>query len=85
MGYRRYVAEFAFLGFTIVVAVLGFWDLYFGPRAAPQPHHHLHLATTYAWMALLAAQLVLLSRGKWAQRSDRGTTAGRVRRTAYGA
>ena len=72
MGYRRYVAEFAFLGFTIVVAVLGFWDLYFGPRAAPQPHHHLHLATTYSWMALLAAQLVLLSRGKWAQHRQLG-------------
>lgn len=59
----RYTAEFTLLGLTMVIGLLGFWDIYLGADARPQPHHHLHLAVTYLWMALLLAQLVLLVRG----------------------
>lgn len=65
--YRPYAAEFVLLGTTMVVGLLGFWDVYFGRGANPQPHHHLHLATTYIWMGLLLTQLVLLTRGKRAE------------------
>ena len=65
--YKRYAAEFLLLGATVIVGALGFSTIYFGPEADPQPHHHLHLVTTYLWMGLLFAQLVLLSRGSWAQ------------------
>lgn len=61
--YRYYAAEFALLALTSIVGTLGFWDLYFGAEADPRPHHHLHAATTYLWMGLLLAQLVLLARG----------------------
>jgi hypothetical protein len=64
---KQYVAEFLLLGATMVVGALGFWDIYFGPTADPQPHHHLHVAATYLWMGLLLAQLIMLTRGNWAQ------------------
>lgn len=64
VGPKSYLAEFALVLATMIVAVLGFWAIYAGPEADPQPRHHLHLITTFAWMALLFVQLVLLSRGK---------------------
>lgn len=65
--YKPYAAEFLLLGTTMVVALLGFWNIYFGQGADPQPHHYLHAATTYIWMGLLLTQLVLLTSGKRAE------------------
>ena len=62
--YKPYAAELLLVLFTMVVGVLGFWTIYVGPGADPQPHHHLHVATTFGWMALLIAQISLLARGK---------------------
>lgn len=64
--YKPYAAELLLILLTVVVGVLGFWSIYVGPRADPQPHHHLHVATTFGWMGLLVAQIALLARGKWA-------------------
>ena len=63
--YRPYAAELMLVLSTMLVGVLGFWSIYAGPRADPQPHHHLHVATTFGWMGLLLAQIALLARGKW--------------------
>ena len=60
--YRPYAAELLLVLFTLVVGVLGFWTIYVGPTADPQRHHHLHVATTFGWMGLLLAQIVLLAR-----------------------
>jgi hypothetical protein len=62
-----YGAEIALVCGTMLVGLLGFWTLYIGPEAAPQPHHHLHVATSYLWMALLLYQLLLLRRGESAR------------------
>ncbi|HZV83499.1 MAG TPA: hypothetical protein VFF48_00790 [Brevundimonas sp.] len=62
--YTPYAAELILLGMTMVIGLLGFWSIYFGQGADPQPHHHLHVATTYIWMGLLLAQIVLLARGR---------------------
>lgn len=67
VGYRAYASELALIGATMVIGALGFWDIYFGASANPQPHHHLHLVTTYLWMGLLVMQIVLLARGDCAQ------------------
>ena len=64
--YRRYAAELLLALLTMAVGVLGFWDIYAGPRADPQPHHHLHVATTFGWMGLLLAQILVLARGNGA-------------------
>ena len=63
-GYR---AEIILVLFTMIVGVLGFWGVYVGERADAQPHHHLHVATTFSWMALLLIQLLLL---RHAHRAD---------------
>lgn len=65
--YGQYAAEFTLVLLTMVVGFLGFWSLYVGESASAQPHHHLHVATTFTWMALLFAQLILLARGRWTQ------------------
>ena len=59
----QYRAELALIGATMIIGVLGFWNIYFGDGADPQPHHHLHLATTYVWMGLLLLQVIHLARG----------------------
>lgn len=63
-GLTPYLAEIALVGTTMIVAILGFWTIYVGPEADPQPRHHLHFATTFAWMALIMTQLILLVRGR---------------------
>ncbi|UIP07183.1 hypothetical protein LY632_01915 [Erythrobacter sp. SDW2] len=61
--FKQYGAEFGLIGATSVIGALGFWNIYLGPSADPQPHHHLHIATTYLWLGLLFAQLAQLARG----------------------
>jgi hypothetical protein len=70
--YRPYAAELLLILLTAVVGVMGFWDIYAGRGADPQPHHHLHVATTFGWIGLLLAQIALLARGKWASHSRLG-------------
>ncbi len=65
-NYKPYAGELLLVLLTIVVGVLGFWDIYTSPGSDPQPHHHLHVATTFGWMGLLLAQIMFLARGKWA-------------------
>lgn len=65
-AYRQYAAEFALLGATMLVGVLGFWDIYFGKGGGAKLHHHLHVVSTYLWMSLLLAQLIYMARGRWA-------------------
>lgn len=65
--FKRYGAELGLIGATFVIGALGFWSTYLGPSADPQPHHHLHIATTYLWLGLLLAQLFLLARGRASQ------------------
>lgn len=59
---RNYIFEIALLAAVILISVAGFWNIYFGADADPQPHHHLHLATVFIWMGLLLAQLILIVR-----------------------
>ena len=59
---RQYILEIALIAAVIPTSVLGFWNIYFAADADPQPYHHLHFATVFAWMGLLLAQLVLIAR-----------------------
>jgi hypothetical protein len=59
---RHYIFEIALLAAVILISVAGFWNIYFGADADPQPHHHLHWATVFIWMGLLLAQLILIVR-----------------------
>lgn len=59
---RDYIFEIALMVVIIVISVAGFWSIYFGKEADPQPHHHLHFATVFIWLGLLLAQLLLMVR-----------------------
>lgn len=60
---KRYLAEYFLLIGVSLISILGFWDLYLGNDADPQPHHHLHLVTACLWMLLLFVQLNSIARG----------------------
>jgi hypothetical protein len=64
---NRYRFEYLLIMAAMLISVLGFWDIYVGRGADPQPHHHLHLATAFVWMGLLLAQLTLIARGSYAR------------------
>ena len=59
----QYGPEFGLIAAVGLISVLGFWTIYVGPRAEPQPHHHLHVATVFMWMGLLLYQLRLIDKG----------------------
>ena len=59
----RHFLDYLLLAAVALISVLGFWDIYIGPRADPQPHHHLHVATAFMWMGLLLVQLRLVDKG----------------------
>lgn len=65
-NYKPYAGELLLVLLTVAVGVLGFWNVYASPESNPQPHHHLHVATTFGWMGLLFAQITLLARGRHA-------------------
>jgi hypothetical protein len=60
---KSYRFEYALIAAVALISILGFWDVYAGPRADPQPHHHLHVATVFMWMGLLLVQLHLIDAG----------------------
>lgn len=60
---NHYRFEFGLIAAVILIMVLGFWDIYFGPDAGAQPHHHLHITTVFIWIGLLLTQLTLMARG----------------------
>lgn len=68
----RHLPEYLLIGATMLVSILGFWDLYFGAEADPKPHHHLHVATAFMWLGLLLYQLRLIDRRKFADHRNAG-------------
>ena len=62
---RQYVLEYLLIAAVMLISALGFWGIYFGADADPQPHHHLHVATAFIWMGLLLFQLTLIGRGRY--------------------
>lgn len=63
----QYFFEFAFLVIVILLAVTGFWDIYFGKEANPDPYQHMHLVINLTWLFLLLYQLSLIGKGSWQQ------------------
>lgn len=60
-----YFPEYFLIAATTLSSILGFWNIYFAVGAAPMPHHHLHLATAFAWLGLLLFQLTMIARGDY--------------------
>ena len=57
----RYRLELGLIAAVMLISALGFWNIFFGTDADPQPHHFLHFATVFIWMGLLLAQLSLIA------------------------
>jgi hypothetical protein len=68
----RYLFDYAFIAIVTLTSILGFWSIYFDAGADPQPHHHLHVATTFVWLGLVAFQLSLADRGRFATHRKAG-------------
>jgi hypothetical protein len=62
-----YGLDFGLIAAVMLVSVLGFWDIYGGAEADPQPHHHLHVVTAFVWLGLLLFQLTQIARGNYRQ------------------
>lgn len=60
-----YFLEYSFLALVVLLSVTGFWSIYFGAEARPNPYHHLHVLTNFAWLFLLILQLSLVGRRKF--------------------
>jgi len=56
---RQYPFEHFLLAATMLLTVLGFWDIYVGEDAAPNAYHYLHVITNSIWLFLLLYQLTL--------------------------
>lgn len=59
-GVKHYFFEYLLIASTMLLSVSGFWDIYLGENAAPNPYHHLHAATNFLWLFLLLYQLSLI-------------------------
>ncbi len=61
----QYFFEYPLIAVVTLTGVLGFWNIYFGAGADPQPHHHLHVVTTFTWLGLLLFQLTMIEQRKF--------------------
>lgn len=61
----QYLLEHVFLAVVFVVSVAGFWTVYVGSDASPNPFHHLHVASNFMWLLLLFLQLRLIRLGSY--------------------
>jgi hypothetical protein len=64
---NRYLAEYVFLAIVVLLTITGFWEIYFGAKAAPNLYHLLHITTNFLWLSLLIFQLTLVANSKNAQ------------------
>ncbi len=62
---NQYFVEYLLIAAAMLISILGFWNIYFGPMSNPQPHHHLHLITNFSWMCLLLFQLTMIGKGDY--------------------
>lgn len=56
----KYSLEFMLLGLVALLAITGFWNIYFGQGSKPTPYHHLHVLANFIWLSLLFCQLTLI-------------------------
>lgn len=68
----QYFFEFVFLAIVIMLAMTGFWDIYFGREADPDPYQHMHLAINFTWLFLLLYQLSLIGKGSFQEHKRAG-------------
>jgi hypothetical protein len=64
-SFGAYPLESLLVGTTTLLAIAGFWNIYFGQEPA-NPYHHLHVATNFIWLTLLLCQLSLIGNGSYA-------------------
>lgn len=64
-GGKQYLFEYALIATTMLLSVLGFWNIYLGENAAPDPYHHLHVVTDFIWLFLLLYQLSLIGNKRY--------------------
>lgn len=57
-----YIFEYALVLLVIVLSISGFWNIFFGPGAAPTTYQILHVLTVFSWLFLLLFQLRLIER-----------------------
>lgn len=57
---KQYFFEYLLIAATMLLTVSGFWEIYLGENAAPNPYHHLHVVTDFIWLFLLLYQLRLI-------------------------
>lgn len=62
-SFGAYPLESLLVGTTTLLAIAGFWNVYFGQDANANAHHHLHVATNFVWLTLLLCQLALIGSG----------------------
>ncbi len=62
---RRYSLEYLLIAVTMLLSISGFWNIYLGDRAAPNPYHHLHVLTNFTWLFLLVYQLRLIGNKRY--------------------
>ena len=63
---HQYFFEHVLIAATMLLSVSGFWNIYLGQNAAPNPYHHLHLVTDVIWLFLLLYQLRLIGNKRFA-------------------
>ncbi|WP_411768505.1 hypothetical protein [Winogradskyella sp. A3E31] len=65
MKITSYRPEIIFLIITLLVSLGGFWHLFLGESANPEPHHFLHLITSLLWLSLILIQLMYITKRKF--------------------
>lgn len=64
-SFGAYPLESLLIGATTLLAIAGFWNVYFGPGSHANPYHHLHVVTNFIWLTLLLCQLALIGNGNY--------------------
>jgi hypothetical protein len=62
---NRYWPEYSLIAAVLLLVIPGFWNIYLGTGAQPDPYHHLHLCTNAIWLLLLLFQLNLIRSNKY--------------------
>ena len=57
---KKYFLEYLLIITTILLTVSGFWNIFFGADAKPNPYQSIHFIINFSWLFLMLYQLSLI-------------------------
>lgn len=62
INFKKYILKYLLILTTIILTVSGFWNIFLGANAKPNPYQIFHVIVNFSWLLLMLYQLSLIGK-----------------------